>query len=336
MTDPLIRDITDTARWVAVYRARESERPDAVFRDPYARRLAGSRGEEIAQAQAFAEENQWPFIARTYLFDHFIEQEVRAGADLIVNLAAGLDARPYRMDLPSSLQWVEVDLPAILAYKEEALASEKPKCRLERVPLDLSDDVKRRLLFDRLGASAKRALVISEGLLVYLTEEDSDGARPRPRGHRVDGPLARGSRRAGGAQTDERADGEAGGGSRLVVPVRPGGRPGVLRAQWLETDPRPLGVPSRCRSESAARPDEGVCRDARSAAAVEAADPVVGGLPAREDVVAHQRIGSLMTNLLRFPIRTEKLTKRFSGFHPARSNAAIDETLSRQIRAYSL
>jgi len=171
MTEPLIRDISDTARWVAVYRARESERPDAIFRDPYARRLAGSRGEEIAQAQAFAEENQWPFIARTYLFDHFIEQEVRAGADLIVNIAAGLDARPYRMDLPSSLQWVEVDLPAILAYKEEALASEKPKCSLERVPLDLSDEAKRRQLFDRLGASARRALVVSEGLLVYLTEE---------------------------------------------------------------------------------------------------------------------------------------------------------------------
>jgi O-methyltransferase involved in polyketide biosynthesis len=38
-----IRDISDTARWVAMYRAIESERPDARFRDPFAGRLAGER-----------------------------------------------------------------------------------------------------------------------------------------------------------------------------------------------------------------------------------------------------------------------------------------------------
>lgn len=42
-TDPLIRNISDTARWAAVYRARESQRLDALFRDPFARRLAGAR-----------------------------------------------------------------------------------------------------------------------------------------------------------------------------------------------------------------------------------------------------------------------------------------------------
>ena len=34
----LIRHISDTARWAAIYRARETERPNAVFRDPLARR----------------------------------------------------------------------------------------------------------------------------------------------------------------------------------------------------------------------------------------------------------------------------------------------------------
>lgn len=51
-TGPLVRDVSDTALWVAVYRARETERPDALFRDPYARRLAGARGEQIARAAA--------------------------------------------------------------------------------------------------------------------------------------------------------------------------------------------------------------------------------------------------------------------------------------------
>ena len=44
MADPLIRHISDTARWAALYRARETERSDAIFRDPCARRLAGERG----------------------------------------------------------------------------------------------------------------------------------------------------------------------------------------------------------------------------------------------------------------------------------------------------
>jgi len=42
--DPTIGHVSDTALCVAVYRAEESERPDALFKDPLARRLAGERG----------------------------------------------------------------------------------------------------------------------------------------------------------------------------------------------------------------------------------------------------------------------------------------------------
>ena len=151
MDEPLIRDISDTARWVAVYRARESEREDAVFRDPFARALAGERGERIAGSVKLGEENAWSFIARTYLFDRFVTRLVAHGADMVVNLAAGLDTRPYRMELPASLRWVEVDLPDILDYKEEILADAKPVCQLERVRLDLSNEDGRRGLFADLG-----------------------------------------------------------------------------------------------------------------------------------------------------------------------------------------
>jgi methyltransferase (TIGR00027 family) len=166
--DPLIRDISDTARWMAVYRARETERPDAVFRDPFARALAGERGEQIANAAVFGEENSWSFLARTYLFDRFVTRQVKQGADLVVNLAAGLDTRPYRMAWPPTLRWVEVDLPDILDYKEEILGDAKPVCEVERVRLDLANPDARRGLFDRLGRSAQNVLVMSEGLVIYL------------------------------------------------------------------------------------------------------------------------------------------------------------------------
>src|ERR1051326_2248926 len=168
MHPPLIRDITDTARWVAYHRAKETERPDAVFRDPFARALAGERGEQIAGAIVVKGAEDWPWTARTYLFDRFVTRAVDAGADLVVNLAAGLDARPYRMPLPPTVRWVEVDLPEILDYKTGVLAAAQPACAVERVALDLSNADARRGLFARLGRSASNAIVMSEGLLIYL------------------------------------------------------------------------------------------------------------------------------------------------------------------------
>lgn len=171
--DPLIRDISDTARWVAIYRARETDRPDAAFRDPFARKLAGERGEQIANALPWFAEASWSFTARTHLVDKYITTAVKeGGVDLVVNLAAGLDARPYRMDLPAALRWVEVDLPEILDYKEDVLRDATPRCALERVRLDLSNEDARRGLFARLGRESTHALVVAEGLLIYLRRED--------------------------------------------------------------------------------------------------------------------------------------------------------------------
>jgi methyltransferase (TIGR00027 family) len=171
-TEPLIRNISDTACWAAIYRARETERPDPLFRDPFARRLAGRRGEQIADTIPYGNKNTWSWVTRTYLFDQFITEQVAQGADMVINLAAGLDARPYRMDLPPSLQWIEVDLPDILTYKEEILAGEKPVCALERVRLDLSDVSGRRELFGQLARRAKRVLIVSEGFLMYLSSDE--------------------------------------------------------------------------------------------------------------------------------------------------------------------
>lgn len=170
--DSAVRSISDTARWVAYFRARETERPDALFRDPYAERLAGKRGFDIANTLPDGNKNEWAWVARTYLFDTFLLRQFHEGADLVVNLAAGLDARPYRMELPPAVHWVEVDLPEIVTYKEEILAGEKPKCSLERISLDLSDLEPRRLLFAELGRKATKIVIISEGLLIYFTPEE--------------------------------------------------------------------------------------------------------------------------------------------------------------------
>jgi len=167
-----VRNVSDTARWVAYFRARETQRSDALFRDPFAERLAGERGFHIANTLPDGNNHEWAWVARTYLFDQFILRVIQDGVDLVVNLAAGLDARPYRMDLPPSLQWVEIDFPEIISYKEDILASEKPICHLERIPLDLSDAPARRTLFADLNRRATKIAVVSEGLLIYFTAEE--------------------------------------------------------------------------------------------------------------------------------------------------------------------
>ena len=166
-----IENVSDTALWVAMYRAMETDRLDARCRDPLARRLAGERGEAILRGLPDAKSAAWAMIVRTAVFDEMILAAVRErGIKRVLNLAAGLDTRPYRLNLPSDLEWIEVDYPKMIDYKVERIGAEKPVCRLERVKLDLADVPAREAFFGKLDADGKPALVITEGLLIYLTE----------------------------------------------------------------------------------------------------------------------------------------------------------------------
>lgn len=165
----LITHVSDTARWVATYRALETERPNAIFRDPYARRLAGERGFAILDALPDGRRWAWPLITRTAILDEIILRTIKdERIDTVLNLAAGFDARPWRMALPTELRWIDADLPAMLDEKATILAAETPRCHYEAVRVDLADDGARRALLDRVGREAGRALVITEGLLIYL------------------------------------------------------------------------------------------------------------------------------------------------------------------------
>ena len=174
MTKPSgsVTHVSDTARWVAMYRAWESERPDALFRDPWARKLAGPEGEAIVANMPQGKSSAWPMIVRTQVMDELIMRTVRAdGADTVLNLAAGLDARPYRLPLSEKVKWIDADLPGILSYKKEQLAGVTPRCFMEFAQTDLTDPSARRELFTRVGAASKKTLVVAEGLLIYLTPE---------------------------------------------------------------------------------------------------------------------------------------------------------------------
>jgi len=167
--DP-VRNVSDTARWVAIYRAIESERRDAIFHDPYARRLGGERGEAIVRSMPSSEYSAWPIIVRTAVMDSIVKRCVRAGAKTVLNLAAGLDSRAFRLDLPKELRWIHADLPPMVEYFRERMAGETPTCTLEYAALDLREEAARRALFESAAANGP-VLAITEGLLIYLPEQ---------------------------------------------------------------------------------------------------------------------------------------------------------------------
>lgn len=154
-----------TALWVAAWRADESERSDALFNDPLARALAGPEGFELLQAARDVAVIEAPFVpVRTIFFDRRI---VRGSQ--VVLLGAGMDTRAFRLRWPSGTRVFEVDLPELLALKEQRLGGVTPRCVRIPVPADLTGDWV--VALEERGFRPELASVwLLEGLLLYLDE----------------------------------------------------------------------------------------------------------------------------------------------------------------------
>ncbi|MGB6353427.1 MAG: SAM-dependent methyltransferase [Steroidobacteraceae bacterium] len=172
--DVPIKHVSDTAFMVAVYRAMESERTDALYHDPLARKLAGEHGARIVASMSGRRTRMmvWTLGLRTRIIDELLLDCVTRGTQAILNLGAGLDTRPYRLPLAESLLWIEADYPHMIELKEERLEDERPRCRLERVKLDLADIAARAELFAQVSARCERVLVLTEGVIPYLSVDE--------------------------------------------------------------------------------------------------------------------------------------------------------------------
>jgi len=166
-----ILHVSDTALMVAACRALETAHPIGIIRDPFAERLAGERGMAIARALPGLEILRFGVGVRSRFLDELVAFAVAEYAiDTVVSAGCGLDTRPWRLDLPPALRWIEVDFPAMLEYKDAVMASENPKCRLERMAADLNDRSQRHAVFSAAGKG--HGLIVTEGLLMYLPAEN--------------------------------------------------------------------------------------------------------------------------------------------------------------------
>jgi methyltransferase (TIGR00027 family) len=165
-----IQHLADTALITAFARAVESQRPDALVKDPFAAAMAGDRGAVLGKESQGFRTIADSVACRTAVFDELLLSALRRiNADMVLNLAAGLDARPFRLALPAALQWVDVDSDEILNYKSECLGSAEPNCQYEQIAADLSDVNDLQAVIEQVDRTS-RAIVLSEGLLVYLSE----------------------------------------------------------------------------------------------------------------------------------------------------------------------
>jgi methyltransferase (TIGR00027 family) len=168
-----ISHVSDTALWVAALRGREQQRPDAAFQDPLADMLAGIRGRRIAASMPRSALVAWAVVVRTTAIDQLIHEGLTMGIDSVLNLGAGMDTRPYRLNLPARLRWIEVDFPAVVEFKDAALLGYRPTCAVERVGLNLLDRNSRSELLARFGSQNRNTLVIAEGVIPYFSNDDA-------------------------------------------------------------------------------------------------------------------------------------------------------------------
>lgn len=184
--------VGSTAVMVAAARARETDSPDPLIRDPYAGLLVAGAGtgmwesfldDTMAQRIATADPTAAAVFAnmlsyqavRTHFFDAFFADAVATGIRQVVILASGLDSRAYRLDWPAGTVVYEIDQPKVLDYKAATLADNdvEPVAERREVAIDLRQDWPAALAaagFD----PARPTAWLAEGLLMYLPAEAQD------------------------------------------------------------------------------------------------------------------------------------------------------------------
>ncbi|MFE4971602.1 SAM-dependent methyltransferase [Kitasatospora sp. NPDC056651] len=174
-TSESLSPVSRTALAVARVRAYESSRPDALFVDPYAAAFVTAAGLPLApsgQPSRLGKILMAHGILRTRFYD---DRLLAAGADQVVVLAAGLDARAHRLDWPSGTRVFELDLGPVLEFKERVLEGLGAVPRAERtaLPADLVDPGWTDRLVEAGFDPARPSTWLAEGLLVYLTAEEA-------------------------------------------------------------------------------------------------------------------------------------------------------------------
>jgi methyltransferase (TIGR00027 family) len=160
--------VADTGLLVAAMRARETARADRLFSDPFADRLAGDRGRELLAAASAHDRSSAQIVVRTRFWDDALLRAAKNVRQVVI-LAAGMDARAYRLPWPDGTVVYELDQAEVMGAKTRLLADEEPRCQRAAVGVDLADDWPTAIRSAGLDSGAP-SVWLTEGLLQYLDE----------------------------------------------------------------------------------------------------------------------------------------------------------------------
>jgi methyltransferase (TIGR00027 family) len=167
-----MKGVALTSLWVAAARAFESEREGAWIHDPFARALAGPEGfDAYAKSRAVSPTEVPTIPVRTRWIDERVAEARARGVGQVVILAAGMDARAYRLDSLAGTAVFELDRDYVLSYKAERLGGAQPKARRTAIAIDLADDWPAALRAASFDPKAP-AIWLVEGLTPYLHEDE--------------------------------------------------------------------------------------------------------------------------------------------------------------------
>jgi methyltransferase (TIGR00027 family) len=188
----ITQSVGATALGVAAARAAETESENPLINDPFARLFVNAAGQGmwsiytdpklLAKAVEIEPDVQTriqlmiDFMAtRTAFFDEFFLGAAESGVRQIVILAAGLDARTWRLPWPDGTVVYELDQPKVLEFKSNTLREHgaHPTARLVNVPIDLRQDWPKALREAGFDAS-RPAAWSAEGLVRYLPAQAQD------------------------------------------------------------------------------------------------------------------------------------------------------------------
>src|SRR3954453_4335511 len=169
-----------TALGIAWARSQESASECPLYTDPYAEVFideAVARGWQLPQRHLAERIRSISGYAasRTKWFDEFFIAAGAGGIEQAVILAAGLDARAWRLPWNDGSVVYEIDQPKVLAFKTDTLRAHgaQPAARYVPVPVDLRHDWPNALREAGFDASEPTAWA-AEGLLPYLPADGQD------------------------------------------------------------------------------------------------------------------------------------------------------------------
>ncbi|WP_153798808.1 class I SAM-dependent methyltransferase [Foetidibacter luteolus] len=165
-----MKPVSKTAYYCCGVRMQDAESRHPIIGDNYAKQLLGEQG--LAYWQEFKQftNPNASNVARHYIIDQHLHYLLGKEPDsTIILIGAGLDSRAYRF---KGGNWLELDEPAVIEYKNNRLPPAGCPNRLTRIAIDFEKEK----LADKLNsfAGVQPVIFIVEGVLMYLSRSQKE------------------------------------------------------------------------------------------------------------------------------------------------------------------